>query len=233
MGADDWLDLDRAVQEAVDRHPQGLTSVAQALSNASGLKTLAAVITKEAGRFLGHRLALNKDAAEFVLGRHPDEASLGAAVRKAFDAAEPNPAGPPQGEELALVIAPASTAGERFLEAAGRLLPGVRAVPGGDRDEVVFYRACRGLTPADLERLGLVSPEVYARACAAEGFTPHARVDIPWRGLAEVAAWSQTAPPGPSLAQSQSLSVSQSLGVSQSLSVSQNLADSQSDAVTK
>jgi eukaryotic-like serine/threonine-protein kinase len=233
MTPDDWAELDRAVQGAVDRHPQGLTAVSQALSNSNGLKTLAAVITKEAGRFLGHRLALNKDAAEFVLGRHPEAPALEAAIRKAFDAAEPTLGAAPQGAELALVIAPASEAGERFLEAAGRVLPGVRAVSGGDRDEIVFYRACRGLTPADLERLGLVSPEVYAHACAAEGFTPHARVDVPWRGLGEVAAWSQVAPAPPSLARSQGLAQSQSVSVSQSDAVTADDPVTADDKVTR
>ncbi|HZY85768.1 MAG TPA: tubulin-like doman-containing protein, partial [Gemmataceae bacterium] len=107
MAPDDWAQLDRAVQEAVDQHPQGLTAVSQALSNSNGLKALAGVVTKEAGKFLGQRLALNKDAAEFVLGRHANEAALGAAVRKAFDTAEP-PLGGPAGQEQALVLAPAS-----------------------------------------------------------------------------------------------------------------------------
>jgi hypothetical protein len=240
MTPDDWAELDLAVQSAVDRHPQGLTAVSQALSNSNGLKALAAVITKEAGKYLGQRLALNKDAAEFVLGRHTDAQSLEAALRKAFDAAEPPPGEPaPAGGEISLVLAPASESGERLLEAAVRSLPGVRTVPGGERDEIVFYRACGGLTPADLERTDLVSPEVYAQACVAEGFTPHARVDVPWRGLGEVAAWSQSVAPSQgfalsqSVAQSQPLAESQAVAQSQSLSQSQGVADSQSDAVTR
>jgi hypothetical protein len=240
MTADDWAQLDRAVQEAVDRHPQGLTSVPQALSNSNGLKALAGVITKEAGKFLGQRLALNKDAAEFVLGRHPEGVPLGAALRKAFDAAEPLGGGPApeEGREVGLVLAPASEAGDRLLEAAGRALPGVRAVSGGDRDEIVFYRACVGLTAGDLERLGLVSTEIYAQACAAEAFTPHARLDIPWRGLGEVAvshaaALSQGLAAAQSLAASQSLAESQRAPESQRLAESQRAAESQSDQVTR
>jgi hypothetical protein len=135
-------------------------------------------------------------------------------------------------------LAPASEPGDRFLAAAERALPGVRPMSGGDRDEVVFYRARLGLTAADLERLDLVSPEVYAQACAAESFTPHARLDIPWRGLGEVvvshaAAMSQGLAASQSLGMSQSVGLSQSLAQSQGLAESQPVAESQSDQVTR
>jgi hypothetical protein len=188
LASEDWLRLDQQIQNAVAEHFRGAASPCSAALAGKGLKELRALIVQEAEKFLAGRLPQGQDAAEHFLARHPSEEALGEAIQQAFAAAAPlrEGAGVPPDGEFSLLLAPASEAGERFLEAAGRVLPPFGAVteagPSGSASEVVFYREGAGLTLAELEQLGLVCLSSYAHACSHERYTPHARLDVVWRG---------------------------------------------------
>jgi hypothetical protein len=182
LTAEDWLRLDQDVQDAVKEHFHGLTSVAEALGGGSGLKPLRAAIVQGAGTFLSQRLPLKEDMAELFLAQQPDEQALTGALRQAFAAAAPvtGKVPLPHERETALLLAPASEAGERFLDAARHALPDIKGVTTANWEEIVFYRECVGLAFEDLEPLGLVCPAAYVEAFSAGQFTPHARVDVFW-----------------------------------------------------
>ena len=52
------------------------------------------------------------------------------------------------------------------------------------RDEVVFYRECPNLSPADLPQMGPQGWAAYQEALADYSRYPHARMDVKWQAPA-------------------------------------------------
>jgi hypothetical protein len=180
----DWLRLDQDIQDQVHEPRHGLTSVGEALRGGDGVRLLRAAVVQGVGGFLSQQLTLETDVAELFLAQQPDEQALTGALQRAFAEASPVPAEGllPHEGQVSLLVAPASAAGERVLQAACRTAPGIKAVAAGNREEIVFYREYAGLTFEDLERLGLACPEAYAGVCSLGPLTPHARTDVFWTG---------------------------------------------------
>jgi hypothetical protein len=190
---EDWARLDGAVQESLRTSPQEPTSVAAALAGGNGPRRLAEVVAACAEKFLAERLSLPDDAAAFWLSGQPDQDTLDHELTAAWQAARPalgdGPANPDR--EVALLLTPASGAGQRLREAARRVLPAAHTGPTGNPEEIVFYREEAGLALGEAEQRGLVSREAYDQACAAEPALPHTRHDVAWRELRSEVARSQ------------------------------------------
>jgi hypothetical protein len=183
LTADDWLQLDQSVQDVLQANH---SSLSVALGSKAGLKPLRQVLVQQLGSWLSHHLSWLNDPVELFLTQHAEEQDLARELHRAFDAAAPV-AGEvlPGRGAFSLLLAPGSAAGERLLQAARRALPETSGVAIAQQqqqqDEVVFYRECPELTFEELAELGLVCPEVYARACSSEQHTPHTRVDVSWQ----------------------------------------------------
>jgi hypothetical protein len=182
LGAEESLQLDRAVQQALREHPAAQCALWEVTASARGVKLLGDILVRQAEKFLRQRLPAD-DAADLFLAQGPEE-ELAQRLRQAFAAAGPMPLDVPRGAapELALAMAPASRAGARLLDAARAALPELKPILSDRAEEIVFYREALGLGLGELERLGLLDREAYRQICAREQDAAHARVDILPRG---------------------------------------------------
>jgi hypothetical protein len=134
--------------------------------------------------------ATENSVAELFLAQHPDPEAARTAIAGAFDEAAPQLGSGPTvlsaRPEVALVMAPANPAGERFQGLAREALPD--AAPATGPDAILFYRELPYLRLADLDQLGPAAQDAYQQMLAVDHFTPHARTDIPFTPA--VAHWA-------------------------------------------
>ncbi len=183
LTSEDWLRLDQIIQDTLQGGRHEADSVSAALSGSGGQKMLREVLVRGIRHFLADRLPLLKNPLELFLAQYADEAALGEALQRAFDAATPTLGGAPvhPRQAFSLLLAPASEGGDRVGQLVRRILPETTVVSAGGPEEVVFYRECPGLSFEEIEKRGLACPESYARTCSREQPTPHTRHDIAWR----------------------------------------------------
>jgi eukaryotic-like serine/threonine-protein kinase len=174
-------DLDRRIQDLVQRQFQALVQVC--LASANVIKSVEAAMLQEAEAFVAGRL-VGADVAEMYLANCAGDDAAREALAADFKGAEPVIHGTPpyQGEELSVLTVPEGSAGERLARFAREALPDEDLVTLTTGDDIVFYREFPLVPLASLEQLGPAGYEAYRQMTNVEHFTPHTRIDITeWR----------------------------------------------------
>jgi serine/threonine protein kinase len=165
--------LDEKMQAMIRQQFTALVHVCLAPANL--LRNLELAMQEQAEAMVRASLA-PVNAAELFFEGHADEAAAEDAIRAAYDEAAPELVS--RGSEVCVLMVPPGPAGDRFGEAARRVLAEVPFVGVVGGDDVLFYREAVGVPFAELSQLGPLAREAYAQLKGREHFTPHSRTDI-------------------------------------------------------
>jgi hypothetical protein len=179
LTAPDLLQLDQSIQQAVHAYSEGQGSIWSLTNREQSLRTLAAIVLREAEGLLLGRLPC-QDVAQLFLARAPDAASLTTQLQQTFAAAQPllAPRSAPSSAEVALLLAPNSAPGDRLRQAAGKTLPPLQAVATARDEEIALYREYLYEGLGALEQQGLLDRETYLQVQAREVTAAHTRNDV-------------------------------------------------------
>lgn len=184
LKAEDWREIDEAMQDLLLREFGGLVQICLAPANC--LPRLEAALLQRAEELAAESLA-GFDVAEMFLDRHKEEEAVKEQIVAAFDEAAPEfaTARLSRQPEICILAAPATPAGARFRELANSALPDVAPVWAACGDDILFYREVPNLLVANLEQLGAQGLESYRQLISVAHFTPHNRRDITeWQPVA-------------------------------------------------
>ncbi len=178
IGPEALRELDVRVEAMLRQRFIALVNVC--LSRANVLKDVEAALLEIAEAFAADHQS-ERNVAEMFLEQHPD-AQAEEEVANCFDKAAPAIRRPRGTPEVCVLTAPPGPSGDHFRELVRQAAPGgeLYAVPTdvSTGDEIVLYRELTSLSLTDLEQLGPVGREAYARMTSAENYTPHSRTDI-------------------------------------------------------
>jgi hypothetical protein len=182
-------ELDGKVQAMVQEKFTSLVQVC--LASANVVENLEQSLRQEVEAFVSANSRWGAgdrgSVSELFLGLHPDPEAARAEVVAGFEAAAPElrgvrafGAGP---ADVTVLLAPDHPASAAFRTLAKEALPQVELVPATGGEDLVFYREVPYLPLAGLEQLGTAGEEAYRQMLTAGHFTPHARIDIPFKGV--------------------------------------------------
>jgi len=120
------------------------------------------------------------------LARYPEGAEgntrMEEDLRSAYYKAAPGLASVPPQRELCIIAMPEGESGDRLQRLAGSLFPQARLVRSNRADELVIFRGCQRLAPADTDPFGEAGQQAYRLGSAQEPFALHSRTDVEaWR----------------------------------------------------
>jgi hypothetical protein len=170
--------LDQQVQVMLVEQFRALFHVCMAPANL--LRNVHLAMEEEVARAAEKRIGAT-DVATLFLERFPSDEQAAGELATAFSAAAPHSPGrklSPGGNEVCLLLVPATPAGERLKALAAQAVPHVPWVYAHGGDEIIIYREAPRLAIADLPQLAATAEEAYAQMSAVEHFTPHCRMDI-------------------------------------------------------
>jgi serine/threonine protein kinase len=178
LNPEEILAFDQKFQKDTVRKFKGLAAVCLK-PQVKGPAFRELLLTK-AREFLDARLDRADPATVFYRDR-PADAACQPMVGSSYGQSAPELAGQvgPSPEEMVILAAPPSPAGERFRAAVAAAVPDVDLTPAPLPDDISFYREYPRLELSVLPQLGECAREAYHNLSADQ--LPHTRVDVQWQ----------------------------------------------------
>jgi serine/threonine protein kinase len=178
--------LDEKVQALLQRQFTSLVNVC--LSSANLVQDLELALRREVEAFVTEDAGKGLAAAnvtELFLDLFADPESARAELLAGYEAAAPELGGIREfgiePAQIAVLLAPAHPASEELREVVREALPGIDLAAASGGDDLVLYREVPYLPLGGLAQLGPNAEEAYRHMLTAECFTPHTRIDIPFK----------------------------------------------------
>ena len=173
------LELDKRVQSLLQEEFRGFVHIC--LTTAPTLvrrldQTMRELAEKFAAEFLQRT-----NVAEMFQERYPNEEAAVERLSTAYNDAAPETApGHPHSGGLCVLAVPGGAAGDQIRSWASVVNPGMEFVSGAE-DTILVYREALNQPIVSLEHMGSAVRDAYLQMVAAEHFTPHTRIDVPFR----------------------------------------------------
>jgi len=175
LNAEQWSQLDQALQENVLTHGGGLHRVC--LSSVDLMRSLIRPLLEHASRFLGDHLPVT-DVAEAEFSAAGTKQDVQEHLRSYFASAAPLVSTKGQNGQHAFLLVPASQAGKAYAEEAQAGTPDMELVRVSGQADLMFCREQDYLSPLDLQRLLRLCRKAYEETSILPQASPHARFDI-------------------------------------------------------
>jgi hypothetical protein len=172
------LELDAQAEAMLKERFQALVHVC--LSGSTILRDVEVALLEVAANYAAGLLP-PRDVAGLFLEQHVDADDAAAQIADCVNEAAPEltPGGRrASGAVQCVLTVPPGPDGDRFAELAREALTEAEVSVVRAGEDIVFYRELSGLPLTDLEQFGSVGQDAYRQMSAAEGFTPHSRVDV-------------------------------------------------------
>jgi serine/threonine protein kinase len=182
-------ELDARVQATIERQFTALVQVCMASANV--VQNLEEAMRREAEAFVAEHAAQSgsgaANVAELFLTLFADPEAARGELARGFEEAGPNLRGMREfgivPAETTVLVAPEQPASEEIRGLIREAVPGIEFVPGSGGEDLVLYREIPFLPLGGLEQLGPAAEEAYRQMLTANHFTPHTRIDIPFKSL--------------------------------------------------